>query len=180
MEAPIKILRDCDATLIPSGDEIKLIKGTLIRITQALGGDFTLYVNGNLVKLSGKDADAIGETMDDGIEKSMDINNGEYSEELVWEQLRTCFDPEIPVNIVDLGLIYDLSKKGNKKNGYSLNIKMTLTAPGCGMGPSIAQDVDNKVNALPGVNEVLVEVVWDPVWDQSMMSEDAKLKLGMF
>ena len=180
METPIKILRDCDATLIPSGDEIKLIKGTLVRITQALGGDFTLYVNGNLVKLSGKDADAIGEEINTGIEKSIDINNGEYSEELVWEQLKTCFDPEIPVNIVDLGLIYDLSKKGNKKDGYSLNIKMTLTAPGCGMGPSIAQDVDNKVSALPGVNDVLVEVVWDPVWDQSMMSEDAKLKLGMF
>ena len=180
MEAAIKILRDCDATLIPSGDEIKLIKGTLVRITQALGGDFTLYVNGNLVKLSGKDADAIGQKIDDTIEKSININNGEYSEELVWEQLKTCFDPEIPVNIVDLGLIYDLSKKGNKKNGYSLNIQMTLTAPGCGMGPSIAQDVDTKVSALPGVNDVHVEVVWDPVWDQSMMSEDAKLKLGMF
>ena len=180
MESPIKILRDCDATLIPSGDEIKLIKGTVIKITQALGGDFTLYVNGNLVKLSGKDADAIGKKIDIGIEDSMNINNGEYCEELVWEQLKTCFDPEIPVNIVDLGLIYDLSKKGNKKNGYSLNIKMTLTAPGCGMGPSIAQDVDNKVSSLPGVKEVLVEIVWDPVWDRSMMSEDAKLKLGMF
>ena len=180
MEIPIKILRDCDATLIPSGDEIKLIKGTLVRITQALGGDFTLYVNGNLVKLSGKDADAIGKKVDDMIKESIEINNGEYSDELVWEQLRTCFDPEIPVNIVDLGLIYDLSKEGNKKDGYSISIRMTLTAPGCGMGPSIAQDVDNKVSTLPGVNDVLVEVVWDPVWDQSMMSEDAKLKLGMF
>ena len=180
MKAPIKILRDCDATLIPSGDEIKLIKGTLVRITQALGGDFTLYVNGNLVKISGEDADAIGEKVDDRIKKSIEINNGEYSDELVWEQLKTCFDPEIPVNIVDLGLIYDFSKKGNKKNGYNINIKMTLTAPGCGMGPSIAQDVDNKVSTLPGVKDVLVEIVWDPVWDQSMMSEDAKLKLGMF
>ena len=180
MEAPIKILKDCDATLIPSGDEIKLIKGTLVRITQALGGDFTLYVNGNLAKLSGKDADAIGIKIDDEITKSVEINNGEYSEELVWEQLKTCFDPEIPVNIVDLGLIYDLSKEGNKKNGYSIKIKMTLTAPGCGMGPSIAQDVDKKVSELPGVNDVLVEVVWDPIWDRSMMSEDAKLKLGMF
>ena len=180
MEIPIKILRDCDATLIPSGDEIKLIKGTLVRITQALGGDFTLYVNGNLLKLSGKDADAIGQKVDNSINKSVQINNGEYNEELVWEQLRTCYDPEIPVNIVDLGLIYDLSKKGNKKDGYSMKIKMTLTAPGCGMGPSIAQDVDNKVSVLPGINDVLVEVVWDPVWDQSMMSEDAKLKLGMF
>ena len=180
MEAPVKILRDCDATLIPSGDEIKLIKGTLVRITQALGGDFTLYINGNLVKLSGKDADAIGKRVDDEVNKSILINNGEYSEELVWEQLKTCFDPEIPVNIVDLGLIYDLSKKGNIKDGFNINIKMTLTAPGCGMGPSIAQDVDNKVSALPGVNDVIVEIVWDPIWDRSMMSEDAKLKLGMF
>ena len=180
MEAPIKILRDCDATLIPSGDEIKLIKGTLVRITQALGGDFTLYINGNLAKLSGNDADAIGRKVDDEVKKSTVINNGEYSEELIWEQLRTCFDPEIPVNIVDLGLIYDLSKKGNIKEGFSINIKMTLTAPGCGMGPSIAQDVDNKVSTLPGVNDVLVEIVWDPIWDRSMMSEDAKLKLGMF
>ena len=180
MEAPIKILRDCDATLIPSGDEIKLIKGTLVRITQALGGDFTLYVNGNLVKLSGKDADAIGKKAEDNTNKSLQINNGEYSEELVWEQLKTCYDPEIPVNIVDLGLIYDLSKKGNKKDGYNLKIKMTLTAPGCGMGPSIAQDVESKVMSLPGIKDILVEIVWDPVWDRSMMSEDAKLKLGMF
>ena len=180
MEAPIKILRDCDSTIIPSGDKITLIKGTLVRITQALGGDYTLYVNGNLVKLSGQDADAIGKEVEIDIDKPNKINNGEYSEELVWEQLQTCYDPEIPVNIVDLGLIYDLSKKGNKKDGYSLKIKMTLTAPGCGMGPSIAQDVENKVMALPGIKNILVEIVWDPVWDRSMMSEDAKLKLGMF
>jgi len=180
MEVPIKILRDCDSTIIPSGDKITLIKGTLVRITQALGGDYTLYVNGNLVKLSGKDADAIGKKVEKDTDKTNKINNGEYSEELVWEQLQTCFDPEIPVNIVDLGLIYDLSKEGDKKGGYSLKIKMTLTAPGCGMGPSIAQDVENKVMALPGIKDILVEIVWDPVWDRSMMSEDAKLKLGMF
>ena len=175
----IEVLEDCSAHLIPSGDAIKLKKGTRAKITQSLGGDFTLYVNGNLVKLSGKDGDAIGKEVVNQTEKNK-INNGEYSEELVWEQLRTCFDPEIPVNIVDLGLIYDLSKDGTKKDGYTLNIKMTLTAPGCGMGPTIAQDVENKVMSLPGVNIVLVEIVWDPVWDRSMMSEDAKLKLGMF
>jgi probable FeS assembly SUF system protein SufT len=179
MEAPIKILRDCDSTLIPSGDKITLIKGTLVRITQAFGGDYTLYVNGNLVKISGKDGDAIGKEVISEIEKN-NINNGEYSEELVWEQLKTCFDPEIPVNIVDLGLIYDLSKDGTEEEGYTLNIKMTLTAPGCGMGPTIAQDVEDKIISLPGVKVVLVEIVWDPVWDRSMMSEDAKLKLGMF
>ena len=100
--------------------------------------------------------------------------------EKIIKTIKTIFDPEIPVDIVDLGLIYDLSKKGNKKDGYSLTIKMTLTAPGCGMGPSIAQDVENKVMELPGIKDILVEIVWDPVWNQSMMSEDAKLKLGMF
>ena len=180
MDAPIKILRDCDSTLIQSGDKITLIKGTLVSITQALGGDYTLYVNGNLVKLSGQDADAIGKKIKEDVSNANQINNGEYSEELVWEQLKTCYDPEIPVNIVDLGLIYDLSKKGNKKDGYNLKIKMTLTAPGCGMGPSIAQDVESKVMSLPGIKDILVEIVWDPVWDRSMMSEDAKLKLGMF
>ena len=179
MEPPIKILRDCDSTLIPSGDKITLIQGTLVRITQALGGDYTLYVNGNLVKISGRDVDAIGKEVQEDFTKNI-INNGEYSEELVWEQLKTCYDPEIPVNIVDLGLIYDLSKEGSDHEGYTINIKMTLTAPGCGMGPSIAQDVENKVMALPKVNNVLVEIVWDPVWDRSMMTEDAKLKLGMF
>lgn len=179
LNTPIKITRDCDATLIPSGDEIKLIEGTVVKITQALGGDYTLYVNGNLVKISGKDADAIGEKVRETKDASK-INNGKYSEELVWEQLRTCFDPEIPVNIVDLGLIYDLTKESNKGGGYNLHIKMTLTAPGCGMGPSIAQDVEQKVIALPEVNDVLVEIVWEPLWDRSMMSEDAQLKLGMF
>ena len=179
MSNNIKTIRECNGYLIPSGDEIKLKKGTMVKITQSLGGDFTLYVNGNLVKISGKDGDAIGKEVISEIEKN-NINNGEYSEELVWEQLKTCFDPEIPVNIVDLGLIYDLSKDGTEEEGYTLNIKMTLTAPGCGMGPTIAQDVEDKIISLPGVKVVLVEIVWDPVWDRSMMSEDAKLKLGMF
>ena len=179
MDKPIKILRDCNATLIPSGDEIKLIKGTIVRIAQSLGGDFTLYVNGNLVKLYGKDSDAIGEDLKLDSTKDFD-DDMDYNEELVWERLRTCYDPEIPVNIVDLGLIYDLSKEGSIKKGYSINIKMTLTAPGCGMGPSIAQDVNDKVNVLPGVNDVNVELVWEPMWDKSMMTEEARLKLGMF
>ena len=103
-----------------------------------------------------------------------------FTDEKVLDALKNVMDPELPVSIVDLGLIYDLSKKGNKKDGYSLKIKMTLTAPGCGMGPSIAQDAESKVLLLPKVNDVSIEIVWDPVWDRSMMSEDAKLKLGMF
>ena len=178
--APIKVLRECDATLIPSGEDIKLIKGTVVRITQSLGGDYTLYVSGNLVKLSGKDADAIGKTPLPNSQKNESYKGMEFNEEMVWEQLKTCYDPEIPVNIVDLGLVYDLRVKGTNKEGFDLHVKMTLTAPGCGMGPSIAQDVESKIMSLPNVKDVLVEIVWEPLWHQNMMTEDAKLKLGMF
>ena len=174
----ITIERDCEAILIPSGDPIKLIKGTHVRITQALGGDYTLFVNGNLVKISGSDADAIGKVKE---EEKSDIqkNSGEpVEEEQVWAQLRTVYDPEIPVNIVELGLIYDL-QINNKKEGSFINVKMTLTAPGCGMGPAIAMDAETKIRNIPGVNDVLVEIVWEPLWDRDMMSDEAKLQLGM-
>ena len=172
----IKILRECDGHLIPSGDEIKLKKGTQVKITQSLGGDFTLYVNGNLVKIRGKDADAIGQKIKSEI-KNSDIKK--FDEKYIWDVLKTCYDPEIPVNIVDLGLVYDLKYHKNDLENYEVTIKMTLTAPGCGMGPVIAQDVESKVLNLNFVADVLVEVVWEPLWNQNMMSEEAQLKLGM-
>tara|TARA_B100001029_G_C15062781_1_gene460105 strand:+ start:23 stop:571 length:549 start_codon:yes stop_codon:yes gene_type:complete len=174
----ITIERDCDAILIPSGDPIKLIKGTHVRITQALGGDYTLFVNGNLVKISGEDADVIGKKPI--IIKKIDNNNsGEpIKEDDVWEQLKTVYDPEIPVNIVELGLIYDL-KINDDDDGSFVQIKMTLTAPGCGMGPVIAQDAEQKVKTLQGVKDVLVEIVWEPLWNRDMMTDEAKLQLGM-
>jgi probable FeS assembly SUF system protein SufT len=172
----IKILRECDGHLIPSGDEIKLKKGTQVKITQSLGGDFTLYVNGNLVKIRGKDADAIGQKIKSEI-KNSDIKK--FDEKYIWDVLKTCYDPEIPVNIVDLGLVYDLKYHKNDLGNYEVTIKMTLTAPGCGMGPVIAQDVESKVLNLNFVADVLVEVVWEPLWNQNMMSEEAQLKLGM-
>ena len=172
----IKVGRDCDGYLIPSGDKIKLKKGSNVKITQSLGGDFTVYINGNLVKISGKDADAIGQKV---IENKKSIKNKRFDEKYIWEVLKTCYDPEIPVNIVDLGLIYDLSFKKVKEDIYFVNVKMTLTAPGCGMGPVIAQDVETKIKNLSFVDDVLVEVVWDPIWNQDMMTEEAKLKLGM-
>ena len=178
MEELITVKKNCDATLIPSGEKIKLIKGTHVRITQALGGDFTLYVNGNLMKLSGDDADAIGKEVEIIKENKTDKIPKNLDKELIWEQLRTCYDPEIPVNIVDLGLIYDL-KISNSKKGFNINVKMTLTAPGCGMGPSIAQDAENKIRTIHGVSNVLIELVWEPLWNQEMMTEEAKLKLGM-
>ena len=172
----IKISKNCDAVLIPSGDPIKLKKGTPVKITQSLGGYFTLYVNGNLVKLEGKDAAAIGQKEDT---KSQVILPKDFDEKLIWDQLKTCYDPEIPVNVVDLGLIYNLDCKKKAENKYFINIKMTLTAPGCGMGPAIAMDVETKVKGLSFVDDILVELVWDPIWNQDMMTEEAKLKLGM-
>ena len=175
----ITIERDCEAILIPSGDPIKLIKGTHVRITQALGGDFTLFVNGNLVKISGKDADAIGHTptiLEQNINNNKPSSLGPIKEEDIWDQLKTVYDPEIPVNIVELGLIYDL-KINNEDN--NIHIKMTLTAPGCGMGPVIAQDAEDKIKTIPGVNNVLVEIVWEPIWNRDMMTDEAKLQLGM-
>ena len=150
-------------------------KGTKVKITQSLGGDYTLYVNGNLIKISGQDADVINK-------KKVDLKTEkieEYDEKVLWDILKTCYDPEIPVNIVDLGLVYDLVTKQLKNNKYYINIKMTLTAPGCGMGPVIAQDVESKLKNITFVEDVLVEVVWEPLWNQSMMTEEAQLKLGM-
>ena len=172
----IDVLRECDGYLIPSGDKIKLKEGTKVKITQSLGGDFTLYVNGNLVKINGVDADAIGQKIQKQENKS-DIK--EYDEKHIWDVLKTCYDPEIPVNIVDLGLVYDLKSSEKDSGKYDINIKMTLTAPGCGMGPVIAQDVETKVLGISFVEDVLVEVVWEPLWNQNMMTEEARLKLGM-
>ena len=173
----IKVSRDCDAILIPGGEKVVLVEGTHVRITQALGGDYTVYVNGNLLKVSGKDSDAIG-IKDESTNKNIVEDNAEVNEQHVWKVLKTCYDPEIPVNIVDLGLIYDMKLDENIE-GVIINIKMTLTAPGCGMGPVIAQDVEDKLMALSSVNCVVVELVWEPVWNQAMMTDAARLELGM-
>ena len=175
----IKVSRDCDAILVPGGEKVVLVEGTHVRITQALGGDFTVNVNGNLLKISGKDADAIGETINKESSNTDKFDsNKKISEDDAWDVMKTCYDPEIPVNIVDLGLIYDLEINHSEKE-VRINVKMTLTAPGCGMGPVIAQDVETKIKNLNFIDDVLVEVVWDPICNQDMMTEEAKLKLGM-
>ena len=175
----ITVERDCDAILIPSGDPIKLIKGTHVRITQALGGDYTLFVNGNLLKIKGKDADAIGMKQEKTEKPNVNYKPGDpVKEEQVWEQLRRVYDPEIPVNIVELGLVYDLEITPKEKGDF-VRIKMTLTAPGCGMRPAIAQDAEQKIRSIQGVIDVFVEIVWEPLWDRDMMSDEAKLQLGM-
>ncbi|MED5553593.1 MAG: putative Fe-S cluster assembly protein SufT [Candidatus Neomarinimicrobiota bacterium] len=172
----IRLIRDVVANMVPSGDRVTLVAGNLVQITQSLGGNYTIVINGNMAQISAKNADALG------IEVEMpdsDSISSEFSEQLIWDQLKTCYDPEIPVNIVELGLIYDLNIKDGEK-GKKIDIKMTLTAPGCGMGPVISDEVDRKINALEDVENVNVELVWEPQWNQGMMSEAAQLELGMF
>ena len=170
--------RDVSSYLIPSGDKVTLKKGEPAVITQALGGSYTLMVNGNLFKIDGNDADAIGKKITKNKLKDTETNNNEVDEGQVWDQLRTVFDPEIPINIVDLGLIYDCKLKKTKK-GVIVNIKMTLTAPGCGMGPVITDEAKRKVAAIPGVKKANVELVWEPLWNREMMTEAAQLQLGI-
>ena len=171
----IRLLRDVDAYMVPSGDEVKLLAGNLVRITQALGGNYTILINGNMVQITEENADALGFEISKIDETSK--TRGDL-ESQIWDQLRTCYDPEIPVNIVELGLIYgmDISDLNEDK---MVKIKMTLTAPGCGMGPVIAGEVDRKVKGLDGVEDVSVELVWEPQWNRDMMSEAAQLELGM-
>ena len=172
----IALLRDVEANMVPSGDKVTLVAGNLVQITQSLGGNYTIIINGNMAQITAKNADALGIELEN-IE--IDAKETEFSEQLVWDQLKTCYDPEIPVNIVELGLIYDLSIKDGK-NGKKVTIKMTLTAPGCGMGPIISDEVNRKISALKDVGSVNVELVWEPQWNQNMMTEAAQLELGMF
>ena len=178
IDEQVVIERDCEATLIPFGNKITLKKGEEGHITQALGGSYTVMIRGNLVRIEGIDADAIGKIPEVQPWLEETENDGRVNEKAVWEAMKTCYDPEIPVNIVDLGLIYDL-KMIDSKEGMKINIKMTLTAPGCGMGPAIAQDVEDKLMGLPNIMHVQVDLVWEPAWNQSMMTDEAKLQLGM-
>jgi probable FeS assembly SUF system protein SufT len=169
--------REARVIQIPDGTPMVLPAGTSVRIAQALGDTYTLVTpRGQMVRLDSKDADVIGKeapaAQEDGEAGSL--------EEQVWAQLRTCFDPEIPVNIVDLGLIYDCTVTDPDASGQrQAQVKMTLTAPGCGMGPVLKQDVENKLISLEGVDDVNVELVWEPQWNQGMMTEAAKLQLGL-
>lgn len=173
--AEIKLLRDCDALQIPSGHPILLPAGMEVVVTQSLGGTYTVATPGGLARIDLKDADALG--LEAG-EATAKIKVEGTLQEAVWDQLKTVFDPEIPVNVVDLGLIYDCQVSANDGK-TSVLVKMTLTAPGCGMGPTIAADAKNKILALEGIDDAEVELVWDPPWNQSMISEAGKMKLGI-
>jgi probable FeS assembly SUF system protein SufT len=179
----ITLDREVASVLVPHGTELILPAGTKVQITQALGTTFTVLTDlGYMVRIAGKDADALGlEPPPDPTTGPVDTSvTKEQLDELVWEQLRTCYDPEIPVNIAELGLIYGCEITPHPEGGFKVEVQMTLTAPGCGMGDVIASEVDGKLRALPGVREVNVELVFDPPWDLSMMPESARLALGMF
>lgn len=179
MREEVTFSRSAEAIMIPSGEKVLVPKGAQATITQSLGGTYTLITDrGLMVRVSGQEVEAIGKSATEKTEVAAEALSPEKLEEMVWEQLKTCFDPEIPVNIVDLGLVY-LCELQESEGGRKVHVKMTLTAPGCGMGPVLASDVKMKIEALPGVKEADVEVVFDPVWDRSMMSEAARLQLGM-
>lgn len=169
------LTRDVDAVQIPSGNHISLPAGTLVIVTQQLGDSFTVYVvhQAGLFRVRGEDGDALGLAKIESAQKAT-----EFSEDAVWSQLRECYDPEIPVNIVDLGLIYGLNI-ADEPEGKRVHVQMTLTAPGCGMGPTLAHDAEQRILSLPGVISATVELVWEPPWNPERISAAGKEKLGM-
>lgn len=177
MSASTALTRDVDAVQIPSGNQINLPTGTEVLITQHLGDSFTVYIphQAGLFRIQGKDADALGRELSTG-----PSSDGPFGEQRVWEELRNCYDPEIPVNIVDLGLIYGVDiTEDDSGQGKRVAVQMTLTAPGCGMGPTLARDAEQRILTLPGVASAFVELVWDPPWSPERISQAGREKLGM-
>jgi len=175
---PVRFERDCAAILVPAGDEVTLPAGSVGYITQSLGGSWTVFVEGNLFRIAGENGDAIGKEPPAPLMLPEGADDAAV-EQLVWEQLRTCFDPEIPVNIVELGLVYEADVLPTDDGQRRVEVKMTLTAPGCGMGEILIEDVRSKLELIPTVREAGVELVFDPPWNYSMMSEAARLETGM-
>jgi probable FeS assembly SUF system protein SufT len=175
---PVSLTRDVSAVIIPAGEVVTLREGTTGFITQALGGSFTVYVEGNLFRIAGTDADALGK---EPVEPPAIPENATDKdiEEVIWRQLKTCYDPEIPINVVDLGLIYRCEVARKPDGQRSVAVDITLTAPGCGMGDILVQDAREKIAVIPTVADVHVELVFDPPWNQSMMSDEARLQTGM-
>jgi probable FeS assembly SUF system protein SufT len=171
----------CRATRIPSGEPVQLNPGEEYIISQALGGSVTLRDSGGLYRIGLEDVASLGEDIAGAIRQlaEVEVEDAPFSEEQVWDALRQCFDPEIPVNIVDLGLIYDLQILEVAENRFQVGVKMTLTATGCGMGPTIAADAQSKIEAIPAVESAAVDIVWDPQWTPHMISDEARKVLGL-
>lgn len=174
----VDLARDCEAIQIPVGNVVMLPAGTPVDISQTLGGTFTVHAMGGLFRIASKDADALGMQPPPAI-LPLVATDEPVNEKTIWDVLKTCYDPEIPVNIVDLGLVYDLGIEPLPTGGHKVFVKMTLTAPGCGMGATIAGDAQQKLLGLPGIADASVEVVWDPPWHQSMITADGRRVLGL-
>lgn len=176
----VVLQRNCKAIFVPLGLQVNAKEGTEVTILQELGGSFTILLDGQMARIDATDADALGR---ERAPLPSENYNGPVDEEnvtrLVWENMRTVFDPEIPVNVVDLGLVYECDIRTVGKNRFGVSVKMTLTAPGCGMGDVLVADLKSKVEAVPGVDRADVELVLDPPWSQEMMSEAARLQTGM-
>lgn len=174
----VELTRDCEAVQIPAGQRTTLEKGIEVFIAQSLGGTFTLQVPayGGLFRIAGKDADALGKTPQEASDAS--AASGDL-EAMVWEQLKTCYDPEIPVNIVDLGLVYGMELSPQSDGTHKVDVKMTLTAQGCGMGATIAFDAKQKLMTVAGISEANVDIVWDPPWNPQMISPEGRERLGL-
>jgi probable FeS assembly SUF system protein SufT len=175
---PVVLSRDVRAVAVPAGIDVTLKAGAVGYITQALGGSFTVYIDGNLFRIAGENADALGKQVEEAPAvpanpTADDIRN------IVWDQMRSVYDPEIPINIVDLGLVYECEVEGHGDESYDVRIMMTVTAPGCGMGDILVADVKEKVERIPGVRSAEVNLVFDPPWNPSMMSDAARLQTGM-
>jgi probable FeS assembly SUF system protein SufT len=175
---PFSLSRDVSAIIIPAGEQVKLRQGTSGFITQALGGSFTVYVEGNLFRVSGMDADALGKEPVPPPKVPENASDADI-EAVIWDQLKTCYDPEIPVDIVNLGLVYRCDVKPMGNGERSVSVDMTLTAPGCGMGDVLVQDAREKIAVIPTIADVTVELVFDPPWNVGMMTEEARLQTGM-
>jgi len=174
------LTRDVEAVQIPSGDKTKIPAGARVVITQTLGGSYTVMTDSSLVRIDGKYADALGEKASDAVIASTTLPDGAPEPASVWDQLKKVYDPEIPVNIVDLGLVYSMDvSKTDDGQGFKVDVAMTLTAPGCGMGPAIAEDAKNKILLVPGVSAAEVRITWEPAWNQQMISEEGKMQLGL-
>lgn len=180
---PISLTRDVEVVEIPAGTRSVLPAGSHVLVTQTLGGNYTVMtVDGYLFRIDGRDADSLGKdvrAVDPRLEAKDEGDDMPVDESLVQDQLRTVYDPEIPVNIVDLGLVYRCEIVKRPEGGHRVEVDMTMTAPGCGMGEYLKQDVEEKLLAVPGVREVAINIVWEPLWDREMMSEAARLQLGM-
>ncbi len=178
MESEILLKRDVNAIQIPSGDTVTLEEGAAVFITQSLGGTYTVATQSGLARISSQDIDALGIEKDEKKQEEEDRLKDAPLEDQIWAQMKKVYDPEIPVDIVNLGLVYDMTYTG-EAGDIEVEVKMTLTAPGCGMGPTIAADAQSKIMTIEGIKNAKVELVWEPAWNQDMISEEGKMQLGM-